>query len=347
MRNSSLILLVTLFIALVDTGQRLSAQEEQLQDGPLPDMVTVVGREPGRTVRYRGEITDWRGSRITIFTNGRSRTFDNNELISVRTTWPAAYNEAETLIAAGQFNTASQKLQEALDSESRRWAQVAIRAKMVQTLMATENHSEALTLFGSILAEDPDTRFIHLAPLPWTGSASVAQGLASNAEKWIDTAQPVVQLIGASWLLSGPKRQLAEQRLEQLANSGDDKVAALATAQLWRTVLPTANEQRVERWSQQLSQMPEDVRAGAYLILGTARGQVNQVDDAVVDLMRIPILFPDQPDLCAAALYKSAELLQNAGRHDEANALIRELKGSYAETSRAGQIEIVSAQDGN
>ena len=83
--------------------------------------------------------------------------------------------------------------------------------------------------------------------------------------------------------------------------------------------------------------MPRDLRAGPYLVLAEAQARAGLIEQALVNLMRIPILYPEQRTLCAAALYRAASLLHNKGQTEQAQTLLNELITYYPQTIWAQQ----------
>ena len=146
----------------------------------------------------------------------------------------------------------------------------------------------------------------------------------------------MTQLIGASWLLGGPNRDKGIKLLEELSRDIDPRIKNLAIAQLWRTRVG-ANRKQVEVWQKTVDQMPRDLRAGPYLVLADAQARAGWTDMAIVNLMRIPILFAEQKTLSAAALYRTGNLLHNTGNTEQAQSILNELVTNYPQTIWAQQ----------
>ena len=85
--------------------------------------------------------------------------------------------------------------------------------------------------------------------------------------------------------------------------------------------------------------MPTTLRAGPYYVLAAAQARLNQKQQAAINLMRIPILFPEQEALSAASLYKCAKLMHNDGQSDEAKMLWTELLQDHPESVWAKQVD--------
>ncbi len=72
-------------------------------------------------------------------------------------------------------------------------------------------------------------------------------------------------------------------------------------------------------------------------MLADAQARNDQSDQAAINLMRIPVLYPEQHGLAAAALYRCATLRQNANQVNEYISLLNEVRQNYGGTIWAGQ----------
>lgn len=296
---------------------------------------TVITRREGseQTVKRRGTIVEWKGMSLTINSIGRDRDIDDDEIVEVQTQWSDDYRSGVADLKAGKTQIAIVKLQEALKNEPRPWAKRIVRSHLVDAFQSIEKPASAVEQFLQIVREDPYTRFLHLAPLPWAGAAN---SLDRPAQKWIDSQLPVEQLIGASWLLAGADRDQAIKILGELARDIDPGISSLAIAQLWR-IRTNVNAKQVSVWEGIVEKMPSSLQAGPWLVLADAQSRAGQVDDALVNLMRIPILYADQRSLAAAALYRTASLLHNKGQTKRAQSILNELMSVYPQTIWAEQ----------
>jgi tetratricopeptide (TPR) repeat protein len=299
-----------------------------------PDTVVTLRKESDQTIKRRGTIVQWKGMSLTIHSSGRDREIDNDDIVEVQTKWSEDYRSGIAELKTGKTQIAIVKLQEALKNESRPWAQRIIRSHLVDAFQSIEKPAAAVDQFLQIVREDPHTRFLHLAPLPWTGSTN---SLDQPAQKWIESDEPVQQLIGASWLLGGAQRAKAIEVLQDLSRDIDTGIRNVAIAQLWR-VRANVNLKQTQVWQQIIDQMPRSLRAGPCFVLADAQSRAGQVDEAQVNLMRIPILYADQRSLSAAALYRTANLLHNSGQPERAQTILDELVAKYPQTVWAQQV---------
>lgn len=297
------------------------------------DVVVTRRKDSEQTLKRKGTIVEWKGMSLTINSDGVERDIDNDQIVEIQTNWSADYHSGLAELKTGKTQIAIVHFQEALRSESRPWAQRMIRAELVDAFQSIEKHASAVEQFLKIVEEDPNTRFLHLAPLPWTNSGNT---LGSSAEPWIESRDSITRLIGASWLLGGPNRNKGVKILDELSGDIDPRIKNIAIAQRWRTRV-NVNSKQVEVWQGIVDRMPRDLRAGPYLVLADAQARAGLTDMAIVNLMRIPILYPQQKTLSAAALYRSGSLLQNRGETRKAQSLLTELITYYPQTIWAQQ----------
>ncbi len=296
------------------------------QTGLSSDIVISKRKNSSETVKRKGEITQWRGGSLTLNVGGRERVLDNDEIVEIKTTWHPEYLAGLNALGAGDLDSALVKLQTAISRESRPWAQRIIRADFIRACTASENHLPAIQQFLAIIKEDPHTRFFHLCPLQWVPTH---HGLTKQAQALITSNEPTSQLIGASWLLTGVDREKAARVLEELSRDIDPNIKYLAIGQIWRTRSLTVNQRQIEVWKTLMTRMPEPLRPGPWLVLAEAQTRTGEKDEAITNLMRVPILYPEQIGLSATALYRAGTLLGNAGQSAEAKLVWDELKQKH------------------
>jgi tetratricopeptide (TPR) repeat protein len=301
------------------------------------DTVTVRRSGSSENSQRQGTIVEWKGSVLTLAVNGREKEIDNDSIVEIHTDWPAEYLAGLEQLNSGDVSSAIVNLQLAVAAEKRTWARRTIRADLIRAVSAIENHQAAIDQFLAITDEDPQTRFFHLCPLQWAATSQpptqVAQGL-------IRADSSINQLIGASWLLAGSDRQRAAEVLDQLSKDIDPNIAKFAMTQLWRLrgLNPGAiNGRQIQVWEKRIAEMPPDFRAGPWYVVAEAQSRIGQTDAAIINLMRIPILYAEQRSLSSAALYRSGNLLHNTGMLDEAQSVWNELKEKHPQSVWAQQ----------
>ncbi len=318
----------------------------------LPQDVVRERKSDGTTRERAGQIVDWSGLslKLKLARSGRIREIDNDQIDSVETTWPPDYNVAlQKVDADGRANLtdAVGLLKKSLQQESRPWAQVIVLAKLTSVQELLGQYTGAAESFFRLVALDPQSRFLHLSPLPWEVSrlAQSTDGLpdVGRVRKWLQLGGQAgsdgaaVSLVAAAWLMASHPQD-ARPVLEQLAADLDPTIAALAVGQLWRqqaTAIQPVAPKRIALWRRRLERMPVAARAGplyAIALAQRAEANVAMIDDAIGDFMRIVILYPNRQIIAAPALYRSAVLMHNKGNHEVAASLEAELKSNWPQS---------------
>lgn len=272
------------------------------------DVLIVKKANSEATIKRKGTIQEWLGYSVTISANGSTKQIDSTLVLDLQTTWPAAYERGERLAAAGSTKHAIQQYRQALSEEKRPWAQRIIRSKLVPAYQLVGNSSAAANEFRTIVAQDPNSRFMSLIPLPWSNRVQPIPG----ASDWIDSDQPALQLLGAGWTLTSEKnqRQLATEVLDRLAGDLDPRIRNLATAQLWR-LRTRLSPKQVAQWERIVDSMESENRAGPMLILAQAQQKQGNLDAALLNWMKIVTLHEHQSILVAESLFQIASALKS------------------------------------
>ncbi len=281
--------------------------------------------------KRKGEIVEWVGDLISVKGANGVKEFDTDRLIRFETAWHPGYEKGNLLLAAYRYDLAIVQFESALESEPRAWMQNIIFAKLVQCYLATEDFGSAASHFLKVIDDDPQSRFLNLVPLVWTASHPNKQQL-KKATQWLESSEPAVALMGASWLLADKTNKKAQLTLEKLSRDFDPVIASLARAQLWRLDTVAVDGKRLVIRIRQVESMPEKVRCGAWYQIAKAQANSNQKDDAIVNFMRIPINDPEQGGLVAASLYQTASLLKTTNREQQSQVLRNELKEKFGDT---------------
>jgi hypothetical protein len=134
----------------------------------------------------------------------------------------------------------------------------------------------AVDEFLGILGSDPGTVHFNVIPIAWRASQPDA-ALEARAATWLASERsPVAIVLGASWLLPTSQRAAATASLNELASSKDPRIAGMAAIQLWRTKLVTAKADDPTRWEAQLEQMPAEIQAAGWYVLGEVLARQNR-----------------------------------------------------------------------
>ncbi len=272
------------------------------------DVLIVKKANSDATRKRKVTVEEWLGYSITISVNGSPKEIDSTQVVDLQTTWPAAYESGKRLAAAGKTSQAIQRYRQALTEEKRPWAQRIIRAKLIPAYQLTGDSSAAANEFRAIIAQDPNTRFMNLIPLPWSNRVQPIPG----ASDWLNSEQTALQLLGAGWSLTSEKnqQQRATEVLDQLAGDLDPRIRDLATGQLWR-LRTRLNPKQLLQWERIVERMEPENRAGAMLILAGAQQKQGNLDAALLNWMKIVTLHEAQSRLVAASLFQTASALKS------------------------------------
>ncbi len=293
------------------------------------DTVYVSSGETG-VIGYSGEVVSYTGERLVLkLSNGTERTFPGNtNIVRIDTQHTAEFREAQVHYDSGEYEQALESYERALQKESRAWVQRMILEQIIYCEQSLDHWESAARRFLILVSSDPKTPYFPCIPLAWVSDPPLAS-LERQARTWLESQQPVSQLLGASHLLA-TQRADAERVLSDLRFHADQRVAALARMQLWRTDLHRADVSRIAGWEKDLERSSHALRAGGYFLIGSANVQIRRAEAAALSLMRVPIHYPRQRRLVARCLIESGRQLEVLGQTGEATRLYQELVDQFA-----------------
>lgn len=305
-------------------GLSLAAAELRGQD-------TVVVRQGTNGAQRRsGEIADYTGERLVLhLPDGRTEEIPADRVLAVETSRGADHEAADRLYEAGQDAEAAQRYRQAGQHESRVWVQRMILAQLTRCYRNLDQPDRAGETFLTLVRSDRQTPWFEAIPLAWTAQAHSAEFVQTAAAWMTAAASPVSALLGASWLVSTPRREEALQTLGRLAACDDPRVASLAEAQRWRGALVTVTADEAQRWRGRLDRIDPPLRAGPSFVVGQALARLNQPEQAALALLRVSILHPDQRGLAGEALLAAGQQVEKMADPDGAARLYRELIDRY------------------
>lgn len=236
------------------------------------------------------------------------------------------------------MGVAFEQYEKAIPNEKREWIRREIISKQILCLSAQQKTVSAISLFLAHFSSYPNTRFLHVAPLNWD-SIDVDVEIQNKCGS-ILSGNPLEQLIASSWLLSGPQKTVAIKKLEKLAsieaqNEIQRRVVHWATMQLWRTRIDQSTKEDLDSWKAEIQKLLNEDRVGPIIVLGKLLTRLEQYDAAAIELMKIPIRYPDRYLECASALDLAVEALTRNGKSKEAQLVLQELTNRYTTTTRA------------
>lgn len=330
MRLHFLISVVAIFTLAVLRPENCSAE----------DTVTFLAGKDAKTRTNRtGEIVEYTGETLQIkASSGRTENIPAERVIDIRTQWIPTHERGDALRAEGKLEEAIAAYKQAKRDEPRAWVRRKIMAALVACYAETSRFDLAGDEWLAIVASDPTTLHYDVVPIAWQALPPDA-ALQARAAAWLNSKAPPAQILGASWLLGGAQRSEATAALDGLVTSKtvDPRVRSLAQIQLWRTKLVSAKLDEVQRWQGTVEQMPREVRAGGYFVVGEALARLDQPEGAALALLRIPLVYNQQRGMAADALLAAAKQQEKLGHREEAAGLYREVVSGYSRTLAAGE----------
>ncbi len=306
------------------------------------DVISRRDSRSGAINQFEGQVIDWDARRLVYDSNGREREIPSRQVVDVAYSRTAEQVDGDTYFESGKFTPALLAYENAIREEPRQWVQRNIRAQRLQCAAAMGQIETALNEFFKILQSAEQTRHFHLIPLAWQ-KREISPRLAQQLQTWLEGTDEIRTLIAASWLFISDSERAIE-KLNQLKQSTRPEIAHLATAQLWRTDIITVDTAGLRRWYSAIDLMPSRLRAGPVFLLGRAESRQAEmsggdVDPALVTLMRIPVLYPEQYQLAGSALLECHRILQQASRIEEAEIMKQQLQRNFRFSIAAGLLQ--------
>lgn len=287
--------------------------------------------------RRTGTILDYRGTGLQLRSlAGREATIAANKVARIEYKKHKRHQLGDAAFASGDYAAADEHYAAALrgtnrsdrqQTEKRGWVRAELTAASLRCKVALGDEGAAGRLFVTLVRHDPDSIHLGLIPLAWTSASTAKETSVRAWTRGVDA--PAVRLLAASHLLRSPRRANALADLEALAKGDNPDIARLASAQLWLTKVPTATEKDLARWQKTIEQMPDDLRAGPYYVLGRGYAARKQYQRAALMQMRVAILFPHRGDLTAESLLSAGSSLAALKQNDEAIRVLREVVADY------------------
>lgn len=327
-RSKTPLTALALGAVLCVVGRNASAQPAQAE------LVVLRGERGAGQQQLSGRIIDYTGEKIVIETQpgGRELSFPAERVVRVQTPQTEGHVEGLRMFGLGRFEEAQTALERALTVEDRIWVRREILAVLLRCSLRRGEYEPASARFVALVRSDPKTRHFPLVPLAWS-SAAVPAGALHPARQWLSDAQPVVRLLGASYLLDDSP-ETAQRELNRLSTDPDIRVQTLAQAQLWRLALAgeLPSEWELDRWQLQIDSMPAELRGGPYYLLGRARFARREFGPAAAALLWVPLVYPEDAFLAAHSALQAGAALEQLGQPNEAANLYHEVVRQYGGT---------------
>ena len=282
--------------------------------------------DPNARVRRTGQIIEYTGDELKLRTPlGRDEIIPTPRIVEIQTEWTTAHAEGRAARLAGKLTEAITAFQRAKSDEPRLWAQRQIAAELAGTLLEAGQVGRAGEQFLAIVAADPATVHYDQVPISWQG-VTLDAASETRASAWLaDDKSPAARLLGASWLVGSSRQAEVEAALKALAESRDRRLAALARVQLWRVRLPTASTGDLEQWSRELAELPRELQAAGWYVVGDGYARHDEPERAAIAYLKPPLVFREQRALAADGLLAAAGQLAKLGRTEQAAGRYREI----------------------
>ncbi|MEX1224264.1 MAG: hypothetical protein WEA31_06915, partial [Pirellulales bacterium] len=308
------------------------------------DVVTVAQGPDGRQrLRREGEVMDYTGQHVVLrLPSGRQVEIPTKDVVAVDAQYAPEHRQGDLALAAGRYEEALAHYR-SVQNEQRRWVRRLLGSKVARALHGLGRNAEAGKMFLAVFGDDPGTPYLDAIPLAWTAGDKVD---AATAADWLAQGNnSAAMLLGASYSIGGEQQGSALRALEALTRDADERIAALAEAQLFRAKLAAASEDQLRRFAAQVDQMPDSIKAGPWYVLGRGYAQQGRHVEGAEALMRVPILFSEQGNLAAESLLASGKLLAAHAEEAEdqqellrtASDLYQEVLIHYADSTAAGE----------
>ena len=304
----------------------------------------VIMQQPGGSrFPITGIVDDYTGREVTVLVRAgeQLRRYPRQEVVEVQTAYTAHHERGRQLLAKGQPSQAKPELTLALKEEDRIWVRRLILSELVRCALWEGDYRAAVPNFLSIVESDPETMHFGLVPLAWTERAADAN-VKFEANAWLTDSSLVAQLIGASHLLfDGEENDRAETVLRRLARESNIRLQRLAQMQLWRvrSVGGIATPGELLRWEVAVDDLPEELRAGGYYVLGQTFRRQQQPERAAAALLWLPLVYDADRHLAARACFEAAELVESFGDQAQATNLYSEVVFRFGDTPPAAKAE--------
>ena len=191
--------------------------------------------------------------------------------------------------------------------------------------------------FSELVRSQNRTRHYAIVPLLWTPTP-LTPALKQRALGWLADQTPFIKIMGGSLLLDDPEQsRLARNALEDLVTCPDRRVRELARFQSWRLRLQQEppSDALMQSWATRIQEAPEQVRGGAYYLLGRGHWLRGEFDRAALGMLWVPLVHNSNYQLAARACLEAADALVECGRSAEARVLYHEVLQRYPTTAFA------------
>lgn len=290
--------------------------------------------------RLTGEILRLDETGVAIrLANARNITkeYTPDDVAGVEADYLPEQVSADAAMEKRDYAAAVHGYRRAFETEQRPWVKDLLRTKLIGAFRQSGQPRPAAELFLQVSGERENIELMKFAPLFWRPDSRPSEADQAFAVGWLESNRAMAQLIAASWLLETDEREKARKTLERLQTDPQQRVAWMARAQLWRLHAGHASADEIKRYHDLVEKMPDAIRGGPQYLLGLAYEKGNEPLDAALAYLWVPFVYEPSTELAGDALLRAAVASQQAGMHNDATKLFREVVRDYPGTPFAVQ----------
>lgn len=288
----------------------------------------VVWTEPGENsldrwnprvqIEVQGVVVSWDTDKLILLKpDGNGPTnFPGDLVIGIDPQWKSpAYAQVHQKYLQHQFREVLQQGQTALSlTEIPRWQQRLLVGEMVEAAVSIQQYATAGRVFKVIAQDSPPDLLMSRIPLPWSDEiSSVTPGLIQESLSWMESDNPILQLLGAAWLAGTQHRLTAIEKLKSLSTNSSLRVSEYAKVQLWRTTPPEEIlSQKIQQWIDLRDRLSIPLQAGPTALLAYRLEETNNPNLAIAEWLRVASLHSDRYHLVELANRRSLDLAKKS-----------------------------------
>jgi hypothetical protein len=224
----------------------LERLEGWLRERPQPVSRWIWGSPPDQDGPWssdsgdwmEGKILDWNADGLIHLIEGEPeiRRLQGDQCAAMEVAWstPQA-DQADRMYRRGEWLESVRSAQQAMGSGILPWQRRVLATQIVDALVQEGKIELAVSVWEKLIQERPPLLHYAFLPLVWSRDAIILE-TPTNALSWLESDEPSMRLVGASWLLAPRDRQRALEVLETLAKDPHPAIRQLAIAQQWRVL---------------------------------------------------------------------------------------------------------------
>ncbi|MCH2200958.1 MAG: hypothetical protein MK102_03235 [Fuerstiella sp.] len=251
------------------------------------------------------------------------------------------YAEAERLFEQAAYVQALRNCDQLLTEGFPSRIYNRVQATAIRCCLMLNHPEDAIQRVETIYERDPASPYLSLLPLVWDDRLPVHERYVASPNDLVSESL-TRQLASASALLHDSRyAERCVEILKEVRSNRDLPLRILAETQMWRIQLPMTGSVHlptVRRWQKRAAELPESLRAGPQFVVGRAFQLRHKPDQAALELLWLPLMQTDDPNLAASGLAESIVCLEATGRSASARRLRHELQNRFPRTSAAHRI---------